>query len=175
MDDSSGTTIDAAFQRDKEKGTCEVTSPKTSQPIMIESGMGHFAVLVDGIPLEVGSIVKAKGTLSEFAGIRQIALKRISTVKDTAEEITAWKETAEFKRRYLSTVWILTDDEREAEDSRLRKEEQKQRTSALQAQLKGHKHARQRQDYVRKKEQYERRQEKKRLAAEAEMNAGALI
>ena len=112
---------------------------------------------------------------SEFAGVRQIDLKRVDIVKDTMDEVAAWKETADYKKKVLSKAWVMTDEERKDEDARLREEVQMQRTMSLRAQVQGQKHARRRQDYVTKNKQLERQREKKRAAAEAELNAGALI
>lgn len=60
--------------------------------VSIISQLGTFEVVVDNQRLDIGSVVKAKGTISEFRGIKQIDLKRIWVVTTTNEEAQAWAE-----------------------------------------------------------------------------------
>jgi hypothetical protein len=63
--------------------------------------------MVDNHRLDIGTVVKAKGTLSEFRSIKQVELKRVWVVATTNEEAQAWAETAAFKQEVLSKPWHL--------------------------------------------------------------------
>lgn len=137
--------------------------------------MGVFEVVVDGQPLDIGTVVKAKGTISEFRGIKQLELKRIWIVDTTNEEAQAWVETAAFKGEVLSKPWYLSTAERKqiklkkrAEKKKLQEYEQRktEHEAKKREQLKA------REAYV---AQREMKLEVRRRKEEIMMNAGALI
>ena len=55
--------------------------------------------------------MKAKGTLCTFRDDRQVALCRLSVIRDTGEEAKAWAELARFRSEVLSRPWLLTSKE----------------------------------------------------------------
>lgn len=56
------------------------------------------------------SIVKAKGSVNEFWGQRQVQLKRITVLKDTNDEVAALAETTQFKRDVLLKPWVVSEE-----------------------------------------------------------------
>ncbi|KAG0127439.1 telomere length regulation Stn1, partial [Tuber indicum] len=56
------------------------------------------------------SIIKAKGSLGEFRGNKQLLLRRIEVLRDTNDEVNAWTETIRFKKDVLSKPWYLTEE-----------------------------------------------------------------
>ncbi|PWW72026.1 hypothetical protein C7212DRAFT_233400 [Tuber magnatum] len=85
------------------------------------------------------SIIKAKGSLGEFRGNKQLLLRRITVLRDTNEEVNAWTETTKFKKNVLSKPWYLTEEFiseerrrlREAEEEEEKKREKKRAPSSL--------------------------------------------
>lgn len=63
---------------------------------------------LEGVAL--GSIVKAKGSINQFRGVKQVLLRRITVLKDTNEEVAAWAETTRFKRNVLLKPWVVSDE-----------------------------------------------------------------
>lgn len=63
------------------------------------------------VPLCIGTVVKAKGTLCTFRGDRQVVLRRLSVIPDTGEEAKAWAELAKFRSEILLQPWLLTSKE----------------------------------------------------------------
>lgn len=78
--------------------------------------------------LDIGSVVKVKGGITEFRGARQIQLKKIWALSSTRkcdlrkdgkvadergtnEETRCWNEVVEFRRDVLSKPWILSEEE----------------------------------------------------------------
>lgn len=56
------------------------------------------------------SIIKAKGSLGEFRGNKQLLLRRIAVLHDTNDEVDAWTETIKFKKNVLSKPWHLAEE-----------------------------------------------------------------
>ncbi|KAG0640361.1 hypothetical protein HOY80DRAFT_871905, partial [Tuber brumale] len=56
------------------------------------------------------SIIKAKGSLGEFRGNKQLLLRRVAVLRDTNDEVNAWTETIRFKKDVLSKPWYLTEE-----------------------------------------------------------------
>ena len=63
------------------------------------------------IPFSLGSIIKAKGSITTFRGVRQLSLERIFMVKDTAEEARCWAENTAFTREVLEKEWVVGKEE----------------------------------------------------------------
>ena len=55
------------------------------------------------------SIIKAKGSLGEFRGNKQLLLRRVAVLHDTNDEVNAWTEAIKFKKNVLSKPWHLTE------------------------------------------------------------------
>lgn len=118
--------------------------------------------------LDIGTVVKAKGTITEFREIKQLDLKRIWVVSTTVEEAQAWAETAAFKQNVLSKPWHITPAEGRQIKTNLKLDKKKL------------------QDYDRRKAEHEAKKEaqrrekekvleRQRRKEEVMMNAGALI
>lgn len=52
-----------------------------------------------------------KGWVDEFRGGRQILLERVTVIRDTREEVEAWRELAEWQRDVLGWPWRLGEGE----------------------------------------------------------------
>lgn len=177
LDDGSGSTIELKIVRvpPTEKDPVDTSSRTTIENVEIISRLGIFEVMVDKQPLDIGSVLKAKCTISEFRGIKQLELKRVSVVTTTNEEAQAWAETAAFHKKVLAKPWHISSSEHKKIKHDIKVE--KKRT----------------QEYERRKAEYEIKKEEHRLAREAYhehrekklearrrkeevlMNAGALI
>ncbi|KAL8970537.1 MAG: hypothetical protein Q9183_001471 [Haloplaca sp. 2 TL-2023] len=82
--------------------------------------------------IDVGSVVKIKGGVSEFRGEKQITLERITPVRTTNEEATAWAQNATFYKSILSKPWIVTQSQQrqakmDAEGSEREREARRER------------------------------------------------
>lgn len=177
IDDGSGATIELKIVRmlPVERNPLDSSSATTIDNVNIISRLGVFEVLVNNHILDIGTVIKAKGTLSEFRGIKQVDLKRAWVVSSTDEEARAWTETALFKQTVLSEPWHLSSAQRKEVKIQMKKEKKKE------------------QEYVRRKAEYqskkneqreakelyliqkEARDEVKRRKEEVMMNSGALI
>ncbi|CBY00419.1 hypothetical protein LEMA_P015490.1 [Plenodomus lingam JN3] len=170
IDDGSGATIDLTITRIPSPGLnpVDTSSPTTVDNVHIVSRIGVFDVLVDQQSLDIGTIVKAKGTISEFRGAKQLDLKRISIVADTNEEARAWAEAAAFKQSVLARPWHISATEGKKIKSAIRAEKKKEQE-----------YERRRAEYNTKMDEHRQAKEAKlemrRRKEEAMMNAGALI
>ena len=62
---------------------------------------------------DVGSVVKAKGGLSTFRGVKQLTLERLTHITSTTAEARAWAENTAFRRDVLDRPWVVSvDDQR---------------------------------------------------------------
>jgi hypothetical protein len=143
--------------------------------VQVISQFGVFEVLVDDQRLDIGTVIKAKGTISEFRGVKQLDLKRIWTVPTTNEEAKAWAETAAFKQEVLSRPWHLTSAEHRHIKAEIKAEKKKIRD-----------YERRKNEYEAKKSEHEqasevrlaqreKKLEMRRRKEEVMMNAGALM
>jgi hypothetical protein len=177
IDDGSGAVIELKIVRVPLAGQNAILASSETKlnNVKVISQLGVFDVVVDDQKLEIGTVVKAKGTLSEFRGIKQVDLKRIWVVTTTDEEAQAWKEAAAFKQNVLSKPWHLTSAEHDQIKAKIKSEKRKL------------------QDYERRKAEHEAKKEEQRKAhqvyladrekrvearrrkEEVMMNAGALF
>jgi hypothetical protein len=138
-------------------------SSKTNlKNVDVVSQFGIFDVMVDDQKLDIGTVVKAKGTVSEFRGNKQLDLKRIWVVPTTDEEAQAWAETAAFKQKVLSQPWHLTSTEHKQIKKQIKSEKKKML------------------EYEKRKAEHEAKkrlqeQERDMRRAQREKNAGALL
>jgi hypothetical protein len=130
---------------------------------------------VDGKPVDIGTAIKAKGTVSEFRGSKQLDLKRIWIVSTTNQEVNFWTDLALFKSQVLGKKWHLSKSEgerikreRKAEQRRLQEYERQKAVH----ETKKAEHRKARADHL---AQREARVEMRRRKEEMIMNAGALL
>ena len=162
LDDSSGATIEVKIVR--VDGNTAIHNVKTSvETPSARAGTGALKISIDGHQLNIGSVLKAKGTITTFRGQHQLELKRAYVI-DTTDEARAWIRIAAFKREVLSKPWVLTPAEMRRVDQEVAQERQEEQERI--------KHAARRRE---RKRRWEERYERRRRQEEIEMNAGALI
>ncbi|GAB7363784.1 hypothetical protein MBLNU230_g4352t1 [Neophaeotheca triangularis] len=169
LDDGSGACIEVKIEKRKTKDDDVAEYPSNTEidnvDVNVLLGIPHF--LVDKRPIDIGSIVKVRGSPISYRGQRQLLAKRMIELRSTAEEIQAWEGTARWKRDVLSKPWVLTREEREKVDQELREEEARQK-----ARQKKHK-SRDAKAAAREARHHEKREHKRRTMEEM-LNAGAL-
>lgn len=177
IDDGSGANIEVKIVRlvPNMYRTVESPSNTTIDNVNIVSQLGVFEVKVDQHPLDIGTVIKAKCTISEFREQKQLELKRVWVVLNTNEEAQAWAETAAFKQKVLSTPWHISSTEhrrikREIQSEKERNQENEKLKNEHEARRKERKHARE--EYMAKREV---KLEARRRKEEVMMNAGAMI
>jgi hypothetical protein len=177
IDDGSGATIELKIVRISsiDKNPLASSPVTTLSNVTVISQLGVFDVMVDNQRLDIGTVVKAKGTISEFRGIKQIDLKRIWVVTTTDEEAQAWAETASYKQEILSKPWHISSTEhkqikakRQSERKRLQDYERRK----VEHEAKKQAQAKAREEHMAQKE---KKLEIRRRKEEVMMNAGALI
>jgi len=153
IDDGSGATIELKIVRipPPDKNPLDTSSSTKLSNVHVISQFGVFEVVVDNQRLEIGTVVKAKGTISEFRGSKQLDLRRIWVVATTDEEAQAWAETAAFKQEVLSKPWHITSTEHRQIKANMKSEKKKL------------------QEYERRKAEHEAKKEEQRQAREAYM------
>ncbi|KAK1810746.1 hypothetical protein LTR12_014900 [Friedmanniomyces endolithicus] len=167
--DSSGACIDVKITSRSviagDEG--EYPSNTTVDNIDVKLNWGLPTLHLDFTPVALGSVLEFKGTISIFRNTRQLDLKRLLVVPNTNAEAEAWVKTAKWKRDVLSRPWILTQQERDAIDDKIRREERNERAKVKKKREWVAKHGAERL-------RHEEKNEGKRKRAEAKMNAGAL-
>lgn len=177
IDDGSNANIELKIVRiPPEDRTAGIASTKTRlKNVDVISQFGVFEVMVDGHTLDIGSVVKAKGTISEFRGIKQLDLKRIWVVATTDEEAQAWEETATYKKEVLSKPWHVSSGEHKQIKAKIKSEKKRmqdyERRKAEHV-VKKVEHNKAREASV---AQREKKLEMRRRKEEVMMNAGALM
>ncbi|KAF3006813.1 hypothetical protein E8E13_010498 [Curvularia kusanoi] len=177
LDDGSGATVELKIVRitQEEEGFTKSTPATTVSNVNVISQFGVFEVTVDHHILDIGTVLKAKGTISEFRGVKQLELKRVQIVSSTDEEAQAWAETAAFKSNVLSIPWRVTSAQHSEIKARIKAE--KKRAKEYDKRIR--EYEAKKTEYETKKLAHERQKEVKREARrrkeEAMMNAGSLI
>lgn len=177
IDDGSGANIELKIVRipPLEHNPVDTSSSTTIENVTVISRFGIFKVLIDQQSLEIGTVVKAKGTISEFRGIKQLDLKRLWVVTSTNEEVQAWAGAATFKEAVLSKPWHISSTEGRKIKSSIRAEKRKEqefqrRKAEYETKVREHRQVRDVQIAQR-----EAKLESRRRKEEAMMNAGALL
>ncbi|CAF9931613.1 MAG: hypothetical protein HETSPECPRED_008144 [Heterodermia speciosa] len=138
LDDSSGATIEITCGRPKEQSAgTNLDIPSTTTKYTSNSMIGKTAQgnTIDLTGVDVGSVIKIKGTIGTFRGTRQIHLERLcktfqmavykgqhdiatyaerpltGIIRTTNEEVSTWNDSITFRRNVLSKPWVLTDQE----------------------------------------------------------------
>jgi len=178
LDDGSGATIEAKIVRRVPGMGNNVETPSNTvvDNLNVITKLGsEFNITVGGQVLDIGTVVKVKGTVSEFRDFKQLELKRIWIVPTTNEEVRAWQETAAYKQKILSKPWRLTSSEHNKIKNDIKAERRKEREYER---LKEEHEARKKEQKKARAEylaQKEARYEARRRKEENIMNAGALI
>ncbi|OCK78360.1 hypothetical protein K432DRAFT_302162 [Lepidopterella palustris CBS 459.81] len=177
LDDSSGATIEVKITRLPTNISTLVECPSntTVSNVHVAIRRGVFEVEVDGQNLDIGTVIKAKCTIAEFRGNKQLELKRVSVVRSTDEEVRAWAETARFRKDVLEKSWVLSERDQKQIKKELKmqwkKEKEHQRLKA--------EHDARRLERNRTRDEKtalsEQKAERRRKKEEVIMNTGALI
>ncbi|KAL8741136.1 MAG: hypothetical protein Q9184_008420 [Pyrenodesmia sp. 2 TL-2023] len=130
LDDSSGLTIDVFCRKEVNNALALNTAVESHQTINLNNGSRyvenkHTYTTNEGFrislkDIDIGSVVKIKGGISEFRGEKQVTLERISVVRTTNEEASAWAENATFYDEILSKPWVV--GERKQQEARVEAE-----------------------------------------------------
>jgi hypothetical protein len=176
IDDGSGKNIEVKIVRLNPEIYNPVKSPSNTMidNVNVISQCGVFEVMVDQQPLDIGTVVKAKCTIFELWGRKQLEMKRVWVVTDTNEEAQAWAETAAFKQEVLATPWHISS----TEHKRITKEIKKEQKRAQEYERLKAEHAAKKKEHMKAREEYlakrEAKSEARRRIEEVMMNAGAL-
>ncbi|RDW88813.1 hypothetical protein BP6252_00845 [Coleophoma cylindrospora] len=57
--------------------------------------------------IDVGSVVKVKGLVTDFRGMKQIEMRSIVPMKGTQEEVRCWNQIVDFRKDILDKPWIV--------------------------------------------------------------------
>ena len=176
IDDGSGQNIELKIVRLTPDLYNSVKSPSNTMidNVNVISQLGVFEVMVDRQPLDIGTIIKAKCTINEFRGLKQLEMKRVWVVTDTNEEAQAWAETAAFRQEVLATPWHISS----TEHKRITKEIKNEQKRAHEYERLKAEHAAKKKEHMKAREEYlvkrEVKSEARRRVEEVMMNAGAL-
>ncbi|KAI9811247.1 MAG: hypothetical protein M1827_005579 [Pycnora praestabilis] len=152
LDDSSGATIDVVCGKPQNPNANANTKPdptvigdlNSKEKELVQAqctqGISHIGCTVlDFKDIDIGSVVKVKGSIGTYWGARQVMLERISIIHTTNEESAAWAELSSFRATVLSKPWYLPPEaernlleeangvKRREEERRRRKRERKSR------------------------------------------------
>jgi hypothetical protein len=142
LDDGSGQTIEVKIRRRVVEPEDHATYPSSTEidNVDVQVGFGLPSLLVDKGVVPVGSILKVKGSITKFRA-RQLDLKRVFVVQNTAEEVKFWADVATHRRNVLSRPWVLTAEQQAKADARILVEEQKASHAAKRSRKAQAKHA----------------------------------
>jgi hypothetical protein len=176
VDDGSGANVEVKIVR-LTPGIYDASkcpSNTTVDNVHIVSKLGVFELTVDRQQVDIGTTIKAKCTISEFRGAKQLEMKRAWIVSTTNEEAQAWAETAAFKREVLSRPWHISS----TEHKRIRKEIKMEQRKAQEYETLKAEHEVKKEERRQAREEYmaqrEAKLETRRRKEEVMMNAGAL-
>ena len=143
LDDSSGFNIEIMCERPKGGQTIQAQDMNPDALLADQPGMPMKGCTASGREVElagidVGAVVKAKGTIGVFRGARQLLLERIAIVRTTNAEATAWTENTAFHDDVLSKPWNLSEREQRRAKNKAegRDRGRKSRTGEMESKLK---------------------------------------
>jgi hypothetical protein len=177
LDDGSGVVITVKITRLPSDPSSSIDRPSntTVSNVDVITEQGRYDVLVDKAALDIGTVIKVKGTISMFRNVRQLELKRIWIVRSTAEEIAEWEEGAKFKREVLNQPWVLSKERlRDLQQAELGKRLKREETERMEQKKHRYEAAKAAKRAERRKE-HDERKEAKRKQQENVINEGALI
>lgn len=168
LDDGSGKVIEVKIPRRQTQLDDDAVFPSNTliNNVNVWVDIAVASVHVDGKALNVGSVIRVKGTITVFRE-RQIELKRIFRVKDTNEEAAFWTSLAKWRREVLSKPWVLTHEQKTKIDVEIA--EATKQTQKRAVVKKGDHAAR-----LARKAKVDEKKEKRRLLEAATFDAGAL-
>lgn len=124
VDDSSGATIDVTYrkpnkaeeqvehrciQQDGNDALAKVRTVNACNNHDDDDTLNEARACVEVLShIDVGSVVKVKGTISAFRSVRQIALERLEIVPDTNAEVRFWIQRTQLLTGVLSKPWNLS-------------------------------------------------------------------
>ncbi|KAI4135987.1 MAG: hypothetical protein LQ347_000164 [Umbilicaria vellea] len=134
IDDSSGETLEVMCPRlISTDHSTTIDTVAVAEDFRIDTKSNTLGITATGLSIDlagvdVGSIVKVKGGIGEFRGVRQMTLEKISTLHTTNDEAHAWSELSHFRATILNHPWVVSHEEQrssleEADGTRRRKEE----------------------------------------------------
>lgn len=176
LDDGSGKLITVKITRLAKDVTQSIDCPSntTVSNVNIITAIGRYDVLVDLVPLDIGTVIKIKATISVFRNMKQLELKRVRIVRSTAEELVEWEELAKCKRD-LDRPWILSKERlKELEKAETEKRRMRRQTE-VRAEERQKSEANRKIKRAEKRREYEESKERQRRKEELIMNLGALI
>jgi hypothetical protein len=177
LDDGSGAIITVKITRlaPELANHSDCSSNTTVSNVNVIAELGRYEVLVNNVPLDIGTVVKVKCTISVFRNVRQLELKRIWVLKSTIDEIAEWEEGAIFKRQVLSRPWILSRDRlRELQKAEVDKRKKREEVERMEDKRMNYEAVKKAKRAERRKE-HEERKEAKRRKEETFLNVGAII
>jgi hypothetical protein len=177
IDDGSGQTIVIRVDRLPDEVTASIDCPANTavSNVNVYSGLGWMTVTVDDIPLDIGSVLTAKCTITEYREEKQLQLQRVSLVQTTDEEVSSWAAMAKYKAEVLSKPWVLSQTALDRFNHELEAEEEKTREKHLAYQAKKQESTAKKAEKETQQRERNNKREMKRQKLEAAMNAGALI
>lgn len=124
VDDGSGATIDVICRKPEKPEQHEEYKPAQKHIHTLPAGAAtseacSAATVAEGVDarvevlsrIDIGSVVKVKGTIGQFRSVRQITLERLQTVPDTNAEVRFWIQRMQLLADVLSKPWRLSAEE----------------------------------------------------------------
>jgi hypothetical protein len=71
--------------------------------------------------LDTGIVVKVKGQIIEYRGVKQVNVIKMDILKSTEQEVKCWNEVGRFQRDILAKPWFVSSEDEE----RCRREKEK--------------------------------------------------
>ncbi|MCJ1244017.1 hypothetical protein MMC30_001214 [Trapelia coarctata] len=143
LDDSSGSNIEVTCPKERPPLQATIsaapTAPTNNEALrnnsMARTLCGNA---IDMSDIDLGSVVKVKGGISEFRGEKQITLERFELIRSTTDEAAAWREMHEFRANILSKPWYIPSDgeqrlKEEADGTKAQAEEKVRRKAEKEA------------------------------------------
>ena len=136
---------------------------------MEKSGPSVQEPVVPWADMDVGTVVKVKGRVSEYWKQKQIEVVKVEVMRCTDQEVRCWDEVMNFRRDVLSKLWVVGKEEeekcrrgRERELRRAAKERGKGKDWKGKNRMVGEddsKRNREREDAMKKRKELERKEE----------------
>ena len=120
---------------------------------------------IDGTVIDIGTVLKAKGTITSYNDVYQVQLERAFLIQTTDEELRVWDDYTSFVNKTLSKPWVL-------DKPKLRELEREHRQTARKAEVERERRRqedqRREQRRCEKREMMRKREEREEMARQAE-------